>query len=115
MSEKIIANSAQLTLYMRDITHMKKRAKEAYERENNGPANDDVGDPHNFDFIFDDGDCGYENGRLRISGSMDMDKSSIGYIYMDLVLPHDLVTKIIEDYVKRINKVKAVLEAMPAD
>lgn len=60
-----------------------------------------------------DGDNSYEidDNALRVWGDISLNGESFGFLSIDIPLDFDMVTSIIEEYVSRVNKVKAILEA----
>lgn len=52
-----------------------------------------------------------KSGKLFINGSFFRETDYLGYLSLDLPLDLDTVTNIIEFYIKKVNKVKTILEA----
>jgi len=64
------------------------------------------------DWAIDKGSCEFtENGELYLCGDIIEDKERLGFLSCTVKLDFDLVTDIIEHYVKKVNKVKTILEA----
>lgn len=55
----------------------------------------------------------YKNGVLTLGGQMNLPgtKKQLGYVSIKVKIDHDRTIEIISDYMKRLGKVKTVLEA----
>ena len=59
-------------------------------------------------------EIGFRDGKLSFSGDLrgPETKLSLGYVSSEIELPFDTVIAILEHFVKKVNKVKTVLEAV---
>lgn len=53
----------------------------------------------------------FKNGYLTLSGDLKNNEDNLGYISIKMKMDHDRVIEIINDYMKKLGKIKTVLEA----
>ena len=94
-----------MKLYM----HLNGENFEKLKKEANKKSKEDIADSKDYNF----GDLnlevdkiGFENGTITASGS-----NELGYFSVDFDLDLDIVVDIIEFYMKKLGKLKTVLEA----
>ncbi len=87
---------------------IKKKSQEDFKRENPNDDNESYWFPDlEFDCIEDE----WKDGVLTLSGSMEKSGKRLGYVSIKMKMDTERILEIISDYMKRLGKVKTVLEA----
>lgn len=84
-----------------DFEKNKKEAKQLADK-------DGMDDTLSFVGILDSDELQFDDGEIVLSGTM----PNLGYISVTMKLDLDVVTDIIEYYIKKVNRVKTVLQAV---
>ena len=99
-----------LTLSDSILSKLKKEARDA--------AIETFGEENTDDLLFEQiiyyvDEIDYDDGELAVSGELYYQDKNLGYLSIDLPLSDiNVIIKITEDYVKRLNKLKNVLESI---
>lgn len=107
-----MSDEAYLEIEEKVFESMKKQSKENFKKE--FPNDDRVDEMYWFgDLEFDCDSDEYKDGVLELSGSLNIPDSDkkLGYISIKMKMDRDRVIDIINDYSKRLGKIKTVLEA----
>ncbi len=87
---------------------IKEKSKEDFKKEYHGEDRSAYWFP---DMEFECEEDEWEDGFLTLSGSMNHSGKRLGYVSIKMKMDTDRILEIISDYMKRLGKVKTVLEA----
>ncbi len=95
------------------VDEFEKLKKEAQKRFNEDYPNDDKDSVYMFeDLWLDYSEEVVEGNKLKVSGSMKtQDDKDIGFFTMEVPLDFDKLIDIFQSYIKKLQKVKTVMEA----
>ena len=96
------------------VKEFEKLKKEAQKKFNNEYPNDDKDSVYMFDDLWlDYSEEIVEGNMLKISGSMKtQDDKDIGFFNIKVPLDFDKLIEIFQSYIKKLNKVKTVMETV---
>jgi len=103
--------SMDLNIQVKEFEKLKKEAQKKFNEQYTNDEQDSV-------YMFDDLWLDYseeivEGNMLKISGSMKtQDDKDIGFFNMKVPLDFDKLIEIFQSYIKKLNKVKTVMESV---
>ena len=109
MNDKI--TSMDFNIYIKEFEKQKKAAQNKFNEEFSNDEKDSV-------YMFDDLWLDYseeivEGSTLKVSGGMKtQDNKDIGFFTMNIPLDFDKLIEIFQGYIKKLNKVKTVMETI---
>ena len=94
-----------------DESIFEKEKKKAKERAREEFGSDNTRSLF-WDLNFSINELDYNESEITATGSVESGSFNLGYLTVVIPLDIDTIVKVIEDYVKRMNKVKNVLESV---